>query len=262
MTDRAFYLCDGDLLVATDLTRGPWDPGMQHAGPPAALLARAIAAAPGGEGRRIARITCEILYPVPVGPLRTATEIIRPGGRIDLVDARLTTTEGTNVMMARAWRLPDEPIELPAHVLADDVAPSPPETGTTEPFFPTPHKVGYHAAVSWRFVTGAWLKPGPATVWMRMDVPLVAGEPPTPLQRVLTVADSASGASASLDPNRHLFPNVDLTVHLFRDPAGDWIGLVATSTFAPSRTGITHSAIYDTTGLVGIAAQTLLVTPR
>lgn len=261
MRDGAFYIPTGDLLAATDLTRGPWDPRVQHAGPPAGLLARAIETAPGGRGRRIARITCEILHPVPVSPLRATAEVIRSGGRIDLVDARLTTSDGSTVMMARAWRLPAEPIDLPAHAVTGDPAPAAPETGRNEAFFPTPHEVGYHTAMEWRFITGAWRTPGPATVWLRMTVPLVGGETPSPLQRVLIAADSGSGAAASLDPHHHLFPNVDLTVHLTHDPAGEWIGLSAASTFTQSRTGITHSTIYDTTGPVGSAVQTLLVTP-
>jgi Acyl-CoA thioesterase C-terminal domain len=37
---ESFYVPDGDGFIATELTRGPWDPGAQHAGPPSALLGR------------------------------------------------------------------------------------------------------------------------------------------------------------------------------------------------------------------------------
>ena len=47
MTDlpSCLYEPDGDRFVPTGLTRGPWDRGFQHAGPPAALLAHAVEAA-------------------------------------------------------------------------------------------------------------------------------------------------------------------------------------------------------------------------
>jgi hypothetical protein len=45
---KSFYEPDGDVYVATELTRGPWDPGAQHAGPPAALIGREIERLGGG----------------------------------------------------------------------------------------------------------------------------------------------------------------------------------------------------------------------
>jgi hypothetical protein len=70
----SFYEHDGDVYVATEATRGPWDPGTQHAGPPAALIGREIerlggGRMDGGEGdpAQIGRITYEILRSVPIG---------------------------------------------------------------------------------------------------------------------------------------------------------------------------------------------------
>ncbi|WP_237292992.1 acyl-CoA thioesterase domain-containing protein [Streptomyces katrae] len=66
---------------ATEATRGPWDPGAQHAGPPAALLGRAVEERAGARGdMRVARITYEILRPVPIGELAVATSVLRRGG--------------------------------------------------------------------------------------------------------------------------------------------------------------------------------------
>jgi hypothetical protein len=42
MTADAFYRAEDDRLIPSELTRGPWDPDAQHAGPPSALLARAL----------------------------------------------------------------------------------------------------------------------------------------------------------------------------------------------------------------------------
>ena len=65
----AFYEPDGEGYLATELTRGPWDPGSQHAGPPAALLGRELERLPEAEDFQVGRVTFEILRPVPIGPV-------------------------------------------------------------------------------------------------------------------------------------------------------------------------------------------------
>src|SRR5262249_827330 len=84
--------------------------------------------------------------------------------------------------------------------------------------------VGYHNSMDYRFVRGAFRERGPATVWMRMGLPLLPDEEPTPLQRVLIAADSGNGVSVALDWTRYLFIHVDLSVHLHRMPEGEWGG--------------------------------------
>jgi hypothetical protein len=83
---ESFYEPDGGRYIATELTRGPWDPGAQHAGPPAALIGREIERLGGGrlgsgEGppAQLARITFDLLRSVPIAPLTVQAEIARPG---------------------------------------------------------------------------------------------------------------------------------------------------------------------------------------
>ena len=97
---------------------------------------------------------------------------------------------------------------------------------------------------------------------MRMRHPLVAGEEPSPLQRVLTAADSGNGVSSTLDWTRYLFINVDLSVHLTRLPTGEWVGLDAITIPEPTGIGITDTALFDERGPLGRATQTLLVSER
>jgi hypothetical protein len=92
-------------------------------------------------------------------------------------------------------------------------------------------------------------------------VPLVPGEPLTGLQRLVTVADSASGVSAELDWSRWSFPNVDLTVHLARRPDGEWLLLDARTRLEPTGNGLALAALHDRRGPVGRSAQTLVVGP-
>ena len=269
-----FYVPEGDGFVSTELTRGPWDAGSQHAGPPAALIGRAVERCPSsieGETRwQVGRITYEVMRPVPIAPLRVSARVERPGRRVELVSATLTCGE-EEVMRALAWRVAIAEVEIPAGLAGEDPqsparrrtpSPPPPEEGSHEDFFPTGHEVGYHSAMEYRFASGRFLDPGPALVWMRMRHPLVSGEEPTPLQRVLIAADSGNGVSAALDYSRYVFINVDLTVHLHRLPATEWVCLDAITIPEPTGIGISDSALHDERGPIGRALQTLLVRER
>lgn len=256
----AFYLPEGGgRFRSTALTRGPWSHETQHAGPPVALLGRAIGAVEGGEDRRVVRITTEILRPVPIATLTVAAEVVRPGRRVDMVAATLRHDDQV-LCRANAWRIrvggdAVEPV-------ADREPPMPgPATATVEPFFDTGADVGYHTAMDVRFVEGSFRTPGPARAWLRMRYPLVADEQPTSLERALIAADTGNGLSAELDPQHHLFINIDLTVALLRHPRGEWVGLDARTAIEPDGVGLAVSHLHDEDGPIGRGMQSLLVAP-
>jgi len=257
----AFYEKTADGFVATELTRGPWDPGAQHAGPPSALLGREIERVEGGEGFQVARVTLEILRPVPIGPVRVEAELVRPGRSVQMIEATLSHDDG-ELMKARAWRIRSGEIEIPDDVITMPAPPPGPETGGTPEFFETAQSVGYHTAMEWRSVSGGFREPGPATVWMRMGCELVAGEEPTPLQRTLVAADVGNGISAVLDWRRYVFINVDLSVYLERMPEGEWICVDAVTLPQPNGIGTAESVLSDERGRIGRAAQALLISER
>ena len=106
------------------------------------------------------------------------------------------------------------------------------EGGISLPAFWT-EPVAYHAALDWSFVAGDFDEPGPATTWTRLRVPLVAGEEASPLERMLVMADAASGISHVLDWKRWMFINVDLGIHLERQPEGEWMAMDAVTRLGP-----------------------------
>ncbi len=252
----AFYSVDDGCLLPSELTRGPWDPNAQHAGPPSALLGRAIELCEPRDGMRIGRVTVEILAPVPLAPLTVSARVVRPGRSVEMLEASLEGPE-RELMRARTWRL------AAGALTADweqEQPPLGPDAATAGEFFATGERVGWHTAMEIVFARGAFLEPGPATVWMRPRVALVEGEQITPLQRVLLSADGGNGVSAPLDWGRFVFINTDLTVHLLRPPAGEWVCLDAVTHV--DGVGMTDTALWDENGRIGRAVQTLLVRER
>jgi hypothetical protein len=259
MPDAFFLPLAPDRFQATELTQGPWGAGLQHAGPPAALLGRAVERLGDRGDLQVARVTFDIVRPLPIAGLQVATRLLRGGRSIELVEATLLAGE-VEVMRATALRVRTADLELPAGLVPGPRLPGP-DAGRTMPFFATGQEVGYHTAMDFRFVAGSFLELGPATVWMRMRHPLVAGEAPSPLCRVLVAADSGNGVSAALDYRRWRFINPDLTVYLMRPPAGDWVALEAATT-AAAGVGLADTTLHDEQGPIGRAAQALFIDRR
>src|SRR5215203_1772852 len=157
-------------------------------------------------------------------------------------------------MTARAWRLP-----ATAAPEAGGGAPPPPRPDEAAS---PPHDFGYGHAIEVRFAAGGWQELGPATAWTRLKVGVVPDEAPTPLQRVLAVADSGNGISAVMSWDEWLFINPELTVHVLRPPEGEWVVLDAATTIAPGGAALARSVLSDERGPVAYGAQSLLVAPR
>jgi hypothetical protein len=262
--DDAFYLPAGDgRFTSTEHTGGPWDPRLQHAGPPSALLARAIEQQPGPWPAIVVRLSVDILGPVPVAELTLRTTVLRSGRSVELLSAELAADDRTAIG-ATAWRVRETELELPPLPAAHDelVAEPAPPFPDHEAVLPAGWTGGYLNAMEWRQARGDWSTPGPATLWGRMRHPLVPGEAPTGLQRVMAIADSGNGASNVLPLGRWLFINPDLTVHLAARPTGEWICLDAQTRLDASGFGLASSRLYDRSRLVATGAQSLYVGPR
>jgi hypothetical protein len=261
----ALYEPLGDgAYAATGLTRGPWDPGAQHAGPPSALLAHALEAVAGIEDGQVARIAVDILRPVPVaGRLQTQARVVRGGRRVEQLEATLSA-DGVDVMRARAWRIRAEAVALPEDAVDHAPALPGPEglVAQDRPAFWTGGEAAYFDALEWRFVHGVFEAPGPSACWTRLRVPLIAGEVLTPLEHLLVMADAASGISSMLDWQRFTFANVDFSVALERPPDTTWLGMDATTRLGRLGAGVCTGVLSDERGRVGVSTQALFVAAR
>ena len=248
---------DGSRWRATVHTTGPWDERSQHAGPPSALLGRALERCGPRDDLVLSRVTVELLGAVPVGELALRARTARPGRSVELVEAALSAG-GRDVALATGWRIR----RTDAAAVPPRVPPAPPLPDTESPVRLEGWVDGYLSAVEWRLVRGSFAEPGPATAWTRLRHPLVPDEAPSPLQRVLAVADSGNGLSGELDLARWHFINPELTVHLHREAVGEWICVDAATTISPGGAGLATTVLYDQHGALGVGAQSLLVAPR
>ncbi|GHE82547.1 hypothetical protein GCM10017786_11770 [Amycolatopsis deserti] len=259
MTENAFYLpLGGDRYQPTEHTAGPWTPEAQHFGPPSALLARALEGLAADRPGLLARVTVEILGPAPLTELSLRSWVERPGRSVELLGAELH--DGTRaVARASAWRISEADT---TEVATEEPAPPSPEDCRPATWPDSWGRGGYLGAMEWRVIAGSPAEPGPAWVWGRQRVELVAGEKPTPLQRLFAVADTGNGASNFLDPAKWWFINSELTVHLRRAPVGEWMALDARTLVGPTGVGTATSTLSDVRGQVGQGAQALMVRTR
>ncbi|MEZ0090119.1 thioesterase family protein [Streptacidiphilus sp. EB129] len=269
-TATAFYVPagpadDGDArFTATPLTRGPWSPDAQHAGPPAALLGRAVEQrADARPDFRVVRMTFEVLRPVPIAEVTVSTRLAEASRSVERVEAELRGPDGRVAMRATALRMrsaestpgaPGTPaVEVPLPVAGPDDCPG--------SVFPVRWDEGYHTAVEVRFASGAFTERGPAACWFRPRYPLVADQETSGLSRVLIAADSGNGISGELDITRFRYVNADLTVHLLREPVGEWVGLDSRTSIDQTGIGLTDTLLMDAKSGIGRAAQSLFVAP-
>ena len=258
MPDHVFSF-DGERYAPTALAGGPWSPDAMHGGAPAALLARALERHDPGPAGFVVRLSVDLLRPVPVAPLEVVTRTARPGGKVQWLDAALLA-DGVEVARASALRLRTaEDLELPPLPGPGPQIPGPADSTGFEIGVTSSFGFGFWRAMEVRQAAGSWVETGPATVWFRLQVPIVAGEDPSPLQRVAAAADFGNGVSTALPRGEYLFINPDLTVHLHRHPVGEWVALDATTSAESVGVGLAMSTLHDERGPIGRAVQSLLV---
>ncbi len=258
MTSDSVFVRDGERYLATELALGPWYPGALHGGAPAALLARVLSDSIPDPALRLARMTCELVRPVPVGPLSIRVETVRPGRRVTLLDAFLSDPDGTEVTRARALFV--RPSELSATPLVPPAFPGP-EAGRPNDWTSNSPMFATHA-MEIRFVEGAFRQVGRSTAWFRLRHPLIAGEPMRGVDLAFAAGDFGNGIAPALSWEEHMFINPDLTVYLEREPEGEWVALQSETRVLAGSVAVAHSVLWDPQGRIGHATQALLVGPR
>jgi hypothetical protein len=256
---HAIYRVDGDRVVTSPDAAGPWDAGMQHGSAPAALVVWAAESMSTPAPMHIARVTIDLMRPVPVAPLTLQTEVLRQGRKIQLCAVRLLAADVVVVnatvlkIRTQALALPPEAAELPLELAGPDQAPEEKPSFSSSPFV---------TGISMRAARGRFGVPGPGAIWYRADRPLVEGSPVSQAMRAVVAADFCNGTSAVLDFRQWTFLNADLTVSFARPPKGEWILLDAESWIGPDGAGLAMARLADASGYFGRAVQSLVIEKR
>lgn len=255
---EAVFRVEGNCVFTSEHAAGPWHPGMQHGGAPSSLVVWAAERIPTLQPMRIARLTVDLMRPVPVAPLTIQTEVVREGRKIQLCAIRLFA-EGVEVARAAVLKVRTQAVVFPDDIATEMPIDVPgPEAGRAEP----QNSSSFLGGVSLRAVKGGFLLPGPAAIWFRPERPIVEGTTTSQVMRTVLAADCSNGVSSVLDFTKWSFINADLTVTLARQPVGDWILLNSEMTLGPDGAGIAVSRLGDAQGYFGRAIQCLVVEPR
>lgn len=255
---EAVYRVDGNCVLTRPHAAGPWDVTMQHGGAPSSLVVWAAERIPSPQPMRIARITVDLMRPVPVAPLTIESEVVREGRKIQLCAVRLLA-DGVEVVRASILKIRAHAVTLPAIQMEQPLDVPGPEAGREEEPMGSNNFV---RGVTLRAVRGGFGELGPGAIWFRADRPIVEGAPISQAMRATLSADFSNGVSAVLDFSKWIFINADLTVTLAREPVGDWILLNSEMTLGLDGAGLAVSRLGDARGYFGRAVQCLVVEPR
>mgnify|MGYP002402324802 CR=1 FL=1 len=259
---EAIYRLNGSTVETRRWAGGPWNAEQQHGSAPAALAMWMAEQVPTPQPMRIARLTVDLLRPVPVAPLDIETEILREGRKIQLCAVHLSAG-GVEVARATVLKVRALAVDLPAAAAITPTAlPPPPASGEAFDNLFARATNSFVTGISMKEVKGAFRSPGPCAVWCRADRPIVEGAETTPAMRAAIAADFCNGVSSVLDFAKWIFINGDLTVSLSRMPVGEWILLDAESWLGPEGAGIAFGKLADTRGYFGRAIQSLVIEPR
>ena len=253
----------GDLLESTRLSAAEWYPDGQHGGVVSALIARSVERLPSLTPMEVSRVTVELFRIIPVTTLEVVVAIVRGGKRIQTVEVRLYDGE---VEMARGLvqRLRITELQFPPE-FDSRTRPKGPDGLPTVEFadivpFPDRGLLTFgRGALTLRDVDGSFADPGPATVWFKVNTPLVAGEPVSGTQLAVLAADFSNGLSRLANGTEWVFMNSDLSVHLARPPLGKWVALQGQSIWHHRGRGVATSQLFDEQGPIGSATQTLFL---
>ncbi len=241
-----------DRLHSTLHSQGAWQPGEQHMAPAAGLvLAEVERRLP--SDKIVSRVAFDILGVIHSGEFTIDVQVIRPGRTIELVEASMRHGDRTSVH-ARVWRLQAGATESVAGHEWNRL-PAPEEMSSVP--FSRRWGGGFIASLEGR--QSAETRPGYARSWVRSPYPLVDGETDPPTAAFVKLIDAANGMAVREDPRSTFFPNVDLTIHLTREPQPGWVGFETRVAFGPSGIGETASVLSDEAGPIGTAAQSLTV---
>jgi acyl-coenzyme A thioesterase PaaI-like protein len=257
------YTREGRFFAPSKWTGSPWSPASQHGAPVNALFMRAAERIGSELGMRVARLTVDILKPVPAEPLAVTAEFRRRGRRLAVVDAAMTRADGDAPVATARFVALRERDELPATFAIPGVRPSGPDgipgRGLIPPELRDRFLPGFHLSVEVRQSRDD----SGAIAWITSPLELVAGEAMSPLERCAAICDLTAVVSGQMQPGpgaagqAAMMLNTDTTIHFLRPPVGEWFAFSNSFIADRNGTGFAEVALHDEMGALGRSAQTM-----
>lgn len=238
--------------VSTIHAQGAWNPHEQHMAPASGILAAELEQFAPRDDMRIGRISFDIYGLISFGEFSIETRVIRPGRTIELIEAKMIANQKTCIV-AQAWRMctsdsrsvegiEDQAVQSPDHL----------ELWAGMSQWPG----GYIATIEAR--TDASHRLGKGIVWLNNQKAMVEGQATSDFVHLMGMVDTANGiAPRQSDGFEWAFPNLDLQIHLYRYPQGQWLGLETTQQYGADGIGLTSSVLHDEQGPFGRSEQIL-----
>ncbi|MGV8851582.1 MAG: thioesterase family protein [Rhodoglobus sp.] len=254
ITAQSYYVRHDDThFESTIHAQGAWNPHEQHMAPVAGILAHVLESFESRPELRIARISFEILGLIPDGEFEVVSTVLRSGRTIELVQAELIAN-GRVAVRATAWRLQVSDTSAVQGIVDRRF---PPVDSAGAPVDLAQWPGGYIQSIEARALPEH--SAGSGRVWLRTPYPLLSSEPISEFARLMGLVDTSNGIATRVKPGEggYAFPNVDLQVHLYRLPAGEWLGLENAVNFGSDGVGLTSTVLHDKEGPFGRAEQIL-----
>lgn len=247
----SFMRAAGEGFLPEEAARSPWSAQAINGFGIAGLLTQAAEHVAAPAPMLPARITIEILGPVPFARVSTEAEVVRSGRSYEIVESRLIAEDR---VLARARTLRAREAASPA--LA---APSgyPPPEACRDAFLPPDHPLS--ALIETRAARGAFGQLGGAAAWTRMKGDLVAGQPVYGTVHAAMVSDLGHGLARAVEGGAWTFANLDIALHMVRRPVGEWILVDSEVMLQGLGVGLTNVTLADRAGVFAKAHQTLLI---
>jgi hypothetical protein len=237
-----------------------WQPSALAAGPFAGLQGGAVAslltaeiealADPRGWGTAISAAAW-FLRPTPMKALHSRFSVVAEGGRVSVVDNTLWAAgEEQPCATVRVTLSRERAVEIPGFAEAASTAVDPIQ-------FPLRTVKAAHGR-RW-FMDAMEARAGNGIAWFRLDHTIIAGA--GPLSSVLGPADWTHGIARPVQ-NAVADPNPNLTVQLFRQPQGAWVGVEAQTRWRPSGgLGAGSGVLRDIHGEIGWVSMSVVLVP-
>lgn len=259
---EALFKVEGDSFVPTELSGGPWHSGTLHGGAPAGLLAYCFERELNDASLQPARLSIDLLRPVPKAPLQVKVIPVRRGKRIALLEAELFSGDR---LLAKATALFVKPasISLPNYAPSQSLAVPKPDQLQQESFseilFSKAQGVppGLHTTVCMRPITDL-KEEGQGSAWLMLPVPVVQGIEGSAFQMVATLSDFGNGVGQLSLGHGMGTINCDVQLQLSRLPVGLWIALDSQTLLEPHGIGQATTTLFDESGRIGQVTQVVM----